>query len=195
MLISSPLYMEEIKELKGQPEITQLVSSSEQIHGRTVDLGEFAPTGNGQDAPGPSSLPCPQSISVLRPLQQLFPGVLSTCCPGFPSTQLSGPASSHPPSEGPSCGSASPPSGLAGFLRDSGLTRAGTITVWFSSAGTGLGRSPEPVAHLLCDLGEVIPSPLCVLTSSSKTGMKEVLILVNCSQHRVSAVEGCIRHT
>ena len=33
MLISSPLYMEEIKELKGQPEITQLVSSSEQIHG------------------------------------------------------------------------------------------------------------------------------------------------------------------
>ena len=33
MLISSPLYMEEIKELKDQPEMTQPVSSREQIHG------------------------------------------------------------------------------------------------------------------------------------------------------------------
>lgn len=33
MLISSPLYMEEIKELKDRLEMTQPVSSREQIHG------------------------------------------------------------------------------------------------------------------------------------------------------------------
>lgn len=132
MLISSPLYMEEIKELREPARIAAGKQQPEQIHG-----GQWtwvvAPQVMARMPQAPSSLHAPSPFRFSDLSNNSFQSVLSTCCPGFPSTQLSGPASSHPPKRGALlwlCLSTF--QAWLGFLRDSGLHHElSTITVWF----------------------------------------------------------------
>lgn len=69
----------------------------------------------------------------------------------------------------------------------------GTITVWFGTATQAWVGLLSP-SRICCVTLENSLTSLCADFLLPKTGMKEVPITANCFQHRISPVEGCIRH-
>ena len=145
--------------------------------------------------PRPILPPSPRSVLVLRPPQLPLSSVW------IPPAALVPPALSlrvlpHPTllASGPLVTLTLPLPGLVGpFSGTQASAQAGTITVWFSAATQAWVGLLSP-SRICCVTSENSLTSLCADFLLPKTGMKEVLITANCFRHRVSAVEGCIRH-